>query len=465
MKFVERGHKMSNKNMTDMTIGSPTKHILTFAWPLLIGNLFQQVYNLVDSMVVGQYVGSDALAAVGACGSTSFLFFALSSGLGMGVGVIISQYYGAKEEERLKAAIGNSIYVLTSAAIVVSLIGLLFAPDIMRLLQTPPELLSDAVTYLRTTCTGIIAVALYNGVASVLRALGDSKTPLIFLIVSCFLNIGLDLLFVIVCNMGVFGVALATVIAQYLCAIGGILYAYIKIPYFHLTKQMMKPEKQIILTSFKLGIPVCFQSSMIAISCMVLQGVVNSFGETVMAAYTITGRIDQLVQQPYNTLSMALTTYAGQNMGAHKIDRVKQGYRKSMLMVFLFNLVMIPIIFFGGEVIVRAFVDEPEVIEMGAKALRITSICYLGLGSIYAPRAILNGCGDTGFSMITGATEVLCRIVYSQIFTRIPILGAWGIWVTSGFTWMTSAVVCIVRYMSGIWKTKGIVKQELQKMP
>ncbi|HKM33656.1 MAG TPA: MATE family efflux transporter, partial [Lachnospiraceae bacterium] len=394
---------MNTKNMTDMTVGSPTKHILQFAWPLLLGNLFQQFYNMVDSIVVGKFVGADALAAVGTCGSTSFLFFSLSAGLAMGIGVIVSQYYGARDEERVKAAIGNAFYVLVCAAIVVSILGTVLAPSVLRLLQTPENIMPDAVTYLRTTCIGIIAIAVYNGIASILRALGDSKTPLVFLIIASIINVVLDLVFVLVFHWDVFGVAFATVLSQFICAIAGLIYAYIKIPYFHLTKEQLKPERYIIINSFKLGVPVAFQNSMIAISCMVLQGVVNGFGETVMATYTITGRIDQIVQQPYGSISMALTTYAGQNIGSNKIDRVKQGYRQSMLMIFLFNLVMIPIIYFGGAYIVNAFVDDPAVIKMGADALKITSICYLGLGMIYVPRAVLNGCGDTGFSMITGA--------------------------------------------------------------
>lgn len=451
---------MINKNMRDMTVGSPTKHILMFAWPMLLGNLFQQLYNMVDSIVVGKFVGKDALAAVGTCSSTSFLFFSLSASLAMGIGIIVSQYYGAKDEERVKATIGNALYVLVSASLIVSILGFIFAPGLLTLLQTPENIMGDAVIYLRTTCTGIIAIALYNGVAAILRALGDSKTPLIFLLIASIINVVLDLVFVLVFHWGVFGVAFATIISQFSCALAALIYAYKKMPYFHLTKQQLKPDKGIIFKSYKLGVPVAFQNSMIAISCMVLQGVVNTFGETVMAVYTITGRIDQIVSQPYGCISMALTTYAGQNIGAKKIERVKQGYRQSMLIVFLFNLVMIPIIYFGGTHIVKIFIDDPTVIKMGADALKITSICYLGLGMIYVPRAVLNGCGDTGFSMITGATEVLCRVIYSQIFTRIPFLGYWGIWVTNGFTWFTSALVCIVRYMTGIWKTKALTDEK-----
>lgn len=449
---------MKKINMTDMTTGSPARHILTFALPLLLGNLFQQLYNMVDSVVVGNYVGKNALAAVGTCGSMSFLFFSLSSGLAIGIGIIVSQFYGAKNEQQVRNTIANSIYVLVTAALAVSVLGILLCPALLRLLQTPEHIMEDATLYLRTTCAGIIAIALYNGVAAVLRALGDSRTPLYFLILSSVVNVILDLAFVIYCDMGVFGVALATIISQAVSAVTCLLYAYHKVPYFRLTREELRPHKAIILKSFRLGIPMALQSSMIAISCMVLQGVVNSFGDTVMAAFTITSRVEQIIQQPFNSLGTAMTTYAGQNMGAGKPDRVRKGLRQATLMILAFCLLMVPIFFLLGPQIVRIFVNEQDVIEMGYRALRITSLFYFGLGMIYVPRGLLNGCGDTAFSMINGITEVACRIGYSQILLRIPILGYWSVWITTGLTWITVATVCMIRYLSGKWRQKGLVQ-------
>lgn len=457
---MSEGLKKSMKkiNMTDMTTGSPARHILTFALPLLLGNLFQQLYNMVDSVVVGNYVGKNALAAVGTCGSMSFLFFSLSSGLAIGIGIIVSQFYGAKNEQQVRNTIANSIYVLATAALAVSILGILLCPALLRLLQTPEHIMEDATLYLRTTCAGIIAIALYNGVAAVLRALGDSRTPLYFLILSSVVNVILDLVFVIYCDMGVFGVALATIISQAVSAVTCLLYAYHKVPYFRLTREELRPHKAIILKSFRLGIPMALQSSMIAVSCMVLQGVVNSFGDTVMAAFTITSRVEQIIQQPFNSLGTAMTTYAGQNMGAGKPDRVRKGLRQATLMILAFCLLMVPIFFLLGPQIVRIFVKEQDVIEMGYRALRITSLFYFGLGMIYVPRGLLNGCGDTAFSMINGITEVACRIGYSQILLRIPILGYWSVWITTGLTWITVATVCMIRYLSGKWRQKGLVQ-------
>ena len=441
-----------------MTVGNPARHILKFTLPLLIGNLFQQLYNMVDSIVVGRYVSAHALAAVGACGSLNFLFFSLSSGLAVGIGIIASQYFGANDEQQLKKTIANSIYVLSSAALVVTLIGVLFAGPILKLLQTPDEYIADSISYFRVTCLGILGIAIYNGVAALLRAVGDSKTPLYFLILSSIINVSLDLVFVICFELGVVGVALATIIAQAVAAIVSIIYAYHKVSYFRLRKKDLRPDYSMIRDSFRLGAPVAIQNSMIAVSCIALQAVVNGFGPDVASAYTITGRIEQLVQQPYGSLGMALTSYSGQNIGAKKKERVIEGFRKATLIVLVFSLIMLPLFFFLGKYICGIFVKEEaaSVISLGASALRITSPFYFALGMIYVPRAVLNGCGDTGFAMINGLTEVVCRILFSNILTRIPILGYWGIWITTGLTWGVTALVCVMRYKGGKWQYKSL---------
>ncbi len=450
---------MNTKNMTDMTVGSPAKHILKFALPLLVGNLFQQFYNMVDSLVVGNYVGADALAAVGACGSMNFLFFSLCGGLATGIGIIVAQFYGAKDEKSIYVTIANSIYVLCGSALVVSLLGIVLSPALLRLLQTPENIIGNATIYMRTTCAGIIAIALYNGVAAILRALGDSKTPLYFLIVASIVNVVLDLVFVLGFDMGVFGVAFATIIAQAVSAISCITYAYIKVPYFRLNVEQLRPKMDIIKRSFVLGVPLALQNSMIAVSCMALQGVVNSFGETIMAANTIVGRVEQLAQQPYGSLGAALTTYTGQNVGAGKTERVKQGFRQATLMVLVVSLVLLPVSFLFGEQIIGAFVKEADVIAIGVVGLKINTLFYFALGMIYVPRALLNGAGDTGFAMLNGFTEVAGRIVFSQVLTRIPVLGYWGIWLTTGATWTATAIVCVLRYRKGKWQYKKLVDE------
>ncbi|HOO79492.1 MAG TPA: MATE family efflux transporter [Lachnospiraceae bacterium] len=449
---------VQNKNTLDMTTGNTLGHLLRFTGPLLIGNVFQQLYNMVDSWVVGNYVGPNAIAAVGACGSMNFFFFSLSSGLAIGVGIIVAQYFGAKDEVHVKETIANSAYVLVVASLIVSILGYLTGPYILRLLQTPPEVIDDSISYMRTTCCGIVAIALYNGVSSILRALGDSKTPLYFLVISSIINVGLDLLFVLSFHWDVFGVALATIISQAISAIISIIYAYRKVSYFHLTRKEMHPNRRIIIKSIRLGLPVALQNSMIAVSMMALQGVVNTFGPTVMTAYTISSRVEQMVQQPYMSLSTAITNYSGQNIGANQLERVKKGFRVSVLIVLIFSVLLIPIAYIFGTSIIGAFVDDVAVINLGAESLRITSLCYFALGMIYVPRAVLNGCGDTAFSMINGSTEVVCRLIYSFQLTKIPAIGYRGIWYTTGLTWITTALICILRYLSGKWKYKLVTK-------
>ncbi|MCR5061746.1 MAG: MATE family efflux transporter [Treponema sp.] len=449
--------------ITDMTVGSPSRHILTFALPLFIGNLFQQLYNMVDSVIVGNYVGANALAAVGTCGSMGFFCFSLSAGLSIGIGIVVAQYFGAKNDQMVRYTIGSSIFVLSSAAIIVSLFGFLCCPYILKLLQCPEKIRGDAVLYMRTTVCGLIFVALYNGVAAILRALGDSKSPLYFLILSSVINLILDLFFVLKMGLGVFGVAVATCISQAASAITSIIYAYKKIDYFRLTKTELRPHRKIIFSSLKIGIPVSMQSCLISISMMVLQGVVNTFGETIMAAYTIVMRVEQLVQQPYSSIGAAITNYSGQNIGAGLLDRVKKGFHRGTLIVLIFSLIMLPLFWIFGETIIGFFVKEEEsaeVILIGAKALRITSLCYFMLGMIYVPRAVLNGCGDSGFAMINGITEVVGRIGFAPVLTRIPKFGFWGIWLTTGITWTITSIVCVIRYKTGIWKRKGIVARE-----
>lgn len=447
---------MEKKAVYSMTEGSPAKLLLRFTIPMLIGNLFQQFYNMVDSIVVGRFVGSNALAAVGATGSLNFLFFAMSFGIAAGVGVVVSQYFGAERMDMVEKSIINGMYLLAAVSALMGVVGIASARWVLAALDTPEVILEDAVTYMRVSCAGILAIAAYNGVASVLRALGDSKTPLYFMVVACFINIGLDLLFVIGFQWSVFGVALATVIAQMAAAIGAFAYALYKIPYFHIKKENRPIRRDIISRCFTLGLPIALQNALIAFSCIFLQKVVNGFGESVVAANTALGRIEQLVQQPYNSLGAAITTYTGQNIGAGKIDRVKQGYKAAFWSVVVFSIIMFVPCQLFGEQIVGVFVTEPEVVAIGAKGLSITSFFYFFLGMIYVARSVLNGAGDAAFAMINGLMEVAGRVGFAVPLTKIPLIGVWGIFFTTGFTWALTGIVSMARYHKGKWEFKGI---------
>lgn len=438
-------------SVSNMTEGNTAKLLLSFTLPMLIGNLFQQFYNMVDSIVVGRFVGAGALAAVGATGSLNYLFFSVSFGISAGVGVVVSQYFGADKPDMVERGIANGMYLLILASAVMSIIGVASARWILEILDTPVSIIDDAVVYMRVSCAGILAIAAYNGVAAVLRALGDSKTPLYFMLVSCFINIVLDLLFVIVFDWAVFGVALATIIAQLVAAIGAFIYAYTKISFFRIKKEHREVKMNIMYKCFQLGLPIALQNSLIAISCIVLQKVVNGFGESVVAANTALGRIEQLVQQPYNSLGTALTTYTGQNIGAGKIDRVKKGYRVGFMSVVVFSLIMLIPGQFFGEPIMRIFVTDPEVVEIGARGFAITSMFYFFLGMIYVSRSVLNGAGDATYSMINGMMEMAGRIGFAKPLTMIPTIGMWGVFLTTGLTWTLTGIVSMIRYKRGKW--------------
>ena len=441
-----------------MTEGSITGQMLRFMLPLFIGNLFQQLYNMVDSIVVGRFVGANALGAVGATGSVNFLFFSLCFGVSAGVGVVVSQFFGAERPQMVEKAIANGLYILALSSIVMSVLGVVLARPVLRLLNTPEVILDDAVIYMQVSCAGIIAIAAYNGVSAILRALGDSKTPLYFMVVSCFINIGLDLLFVLEFNWSVFGVALATVIAQMIAGVGSFIYAYHKISFFRVKKENRKWKTDIAGRCFQLGLPIALQNSMIALSCIFLQGVINGFGESVVAANTALGRIEQLVQQPYNSLGAAITTFTGQNVGAGKVDRVKKGYQVGLISVVIFSLVMLIPGQFLGEQIVGIFVQDEEVIAIGAKGFAITSWFYFFLGMIYVARSVLNGAGDAIYAMINGVMEVAGRVGFALPLTMIPFIGMWGVFLTTGFTWTVTGIVSMLRYKQGKWARRLIEK-------
>ncbi len=448
---------MAGSYVQDMTEGNELSLLVRFSMPMLIGNIFQQFYNMVDSIIVGNYEGANALAAVGVTGSLNFLFFSLCNGMSIGIGIMISQYFGAKDEVHLRKVIGNTIYIIAVTGILMSALGILLAKPILQFLNTPDIILADAVLYMQIVCGGIIAVAVYNAVSAILRALGDARSPLIFLIIASLINVVLDLLFVINFGMGVMGVGIATVISQAVAAVGSLLYAVAKNPYFIISGEELKYDRNIIEKCIRLGIPVAAQSSLIAISCVALQSVVNSFGANIVAAFTATSRVEQLVQQPFNSLGAAVSTFAGQNIGARKLERVKRGYYKSVVLVASFSVLMLVAAHLFGNAIMRLFVNDEAVIRIGATALKITSLMYFPLGMIYVTRGLLNGAGDAFYAMANGIVEVIGRIGFANLLVLIPMIEVWGVWWATGLTWMITGLTSVLRYRQGKWKQISIL--------
>lgn len=448
-----------NKFVKDMTKGNPMQLLIQFSLPLLVGNIFQQLYNMVDSIIVGNFVGANALGAIGTTNSLNFFFFSLVAGLSVGIGIIVAQYFGFGDEEKVKDAIGNSIWIITVCSVIMAIIGFVTARPILVLLDTDPVILNDAVAYLKVVSIGIVCVGFYNGVSGILRALGDSKTPLIFLIVASVLNVILDLIFVLSFDWGVVGAGVATAFSQLISALACIIYAYKSNTYFKLKKKNIKLNGNIIKKSCKLGIPVALQNSLIAFSLIVLQKVVNGYGATFTTAFTVVSRIETLVQQPFMSLGAAVSTYTGQNIGAGLKDRVRKGFNSATLVSSIFALAIGVVFWIFAPSIASIFGKDADVIRIGANGLRITCCFYIFLGLIYTTRNVLNGAGDAMFSLFTGIVECIGRVGFAYPMTLIPFMGKYGVFYATGLTWFLNGMFSLIRYKRGKWKKIDVISK------
>ena len=445
----------------DMTKGKEVPLLLKFTIPLLTGNLFQQCYSIVDSIIVGRVEGANALGAIGCTNWLTYILFACCNGIGVGAGILVAQLFGAEERIKIKQAIANSFYIVLLLGITLSVAGALLTRPVLTLLGTPTGQLQQAVEYMQIICAGTFAVALYNYVAHIMRALGDSKTPLIFLLLASFLNIILDVLFVVDLGWGVKGAAYATILAQLIAAIVSMLHAVCKNPYFRMNREDMRFNTEWALMCLRIGIPLSAQSMMISLSCVILQSMVNRFDEEVVSAFTVTSKVELLLDQPFISLSTALSTFVGQNMGAGKIDRVKRAFHWSVIITSIYCVLVLGATWLLDEQIARLFVEESYVVEISAKALRIMGVMYWPLGMIFIIRGLLNGAGDAGYAFINGIVEVASRIGFSVLFVFVIPVGMWAVWIATGLTWGLTAFVAYLRYKSGIWKTTVCVEKRV----
>lgn len=445
----------------DMTTGNETKLLINFMLPMLVGNIFQQLYNIADSIIVGQYVGSDSLGAIGCTAPITFLFFSICQGLGMGAGIMVAQYFGSGNKEMVKKTLTNSFYIVAISGILLSILGVIFTRPALELLGTPANQLEDAVKYMHITCAGTIAVAIYNYASQVMRALGDAKIPLYFIFLATVLNIVLDLYFIIELDMGVKGAAYATIIAQGVSAVGSIITAAIINPYFKLNKAHFALDAALTKLCLKVGLPLGMQGFAIAISCVILQAFVNSFDENVVTAFTVTSRVEQFVQQPYSSLAMAVSTFTGQNMGAGHEQRVRRALHRSITIVGIISIVMLVACFGAGELIVRCFVEDLAVIKIGTMGLKIISTMFFPLGIIYVTRGLLNGANDSTYAFINGGIEVTGRILFSVLMVFVLGAGQWSVWLATGLTWLLAGTVGVLRYKQNIWVEKSITREKI----
>lgn len=444
----------------DMTTGNPVKLILLFSIPLLIGNIFQQFYSMVDTIIVGRFIGVEALAAVGTTSSMVFLVNGFVMGLTSGFAVLISQKYGAKDEVGVKEAVASSIILSIIATILVTFISVLSAKPLLTLMNTPSNIMKDASTYIIILYAGNIAIIFYNMMAAILRALGDSKTPLYFLIVSSVLNIILDLVLIINFKMGVAGAAYATVISQGVSAILCVIYTYKRYKILRLKKDDFKVKKKYYRKHLKVGIPMALQFSITSIGIMTVQSAINIFGSTVIASYAASSKVLQLVMQPAITLGVTMATYCGQNIGAKRYDRIKEGVKKCVQISIITSVISAIILIFLGKYFVMMFVSNPdaEILSYAQQVLNISAIFFIPLGLIFVYRNALQGIGDSFIPMMAGVYELVARAIVA--FTLPKVLEFMGICLADPVAWFAAVIPLAYTY----YKREKSFKYESEKI-
>lgn len=442
----------------DMTVGNPGKTLFLFAVPMVLGNIFQQLYNIIDSVVVGKFVGANALAAVGASSSITFLFIAMATGLSIGSAVVISQLFGANQLAKMKTAIFTVIISTLVLSTFLMILGLGINKNILQFLNTPKNIMNDAQTYLQIYFYSLIFLFLYNILNAVFNALGDSRTPLYFLILSAILNIGLDLLFVIVLGLGVAGVALATLIAQGVSVVLSGVWLYRRLIVFQVEERVALFDIQTFKKVCIIAIPSMIQQSIVSIGMLFVQRLVNGYGSTVVAGYTAATKIDSIAIMPMVNVGSAVSTFVAQNIGAKKTERVKSGYRAGLLMVICIGLFIAMVLYLFGHQLVSSFVDKntnKDVIAVGVEYLKVVSIFYFAMGMMNTTNGVLRGAGDMKIFLTSTLFNLGTRVVLAYILSGF--IGKSGIWWAIPTGWSVGFFIAFYRYRSGRWKSKGVL--------
>lgn len=443
--------------MHDLTTGRPAGLILRFATPMLLGNVFQQLYNVTDSIIVGRFLGKEALAAVGASFPLIFMLVSFIIGIASGSTIIIAQYFGAKDMAKVRRSIDTMYIFLFFASLLVGILGIAFSEPVFRLIRLPDEVIPQAALYMQVYFTGILFFFGFNGTSAVLRGLGDSKTPLYFLIISTLTNIVFDLLFVVVFRWGIAGAAMATVLSQAGAFITLVIYLNKKHPLINLSWRKLAWDREVFRESIRIGVPTGFQQTFVSLGMLALLRIVNDFGTDTVAAYSVAGRIDGLASLPAMNFGQALSTYTGQNIGARKISRVGEGLRATLRMSSMVAVVTSLIIMIFREPLMTLFTSDPEVIQIGARYLLIVGGFYVLFSSMFVIGGVMRGAGDTIVPMfITLLSLWLFRIPLAAILSRS--IGVDGIWWAIPIAWFMGMTLSFLYYRTGKWKTKTVVK-------
>ena len=455
---------MAANTTNDMTSGSPVRLILQFMIPVCLGNIFQQFYNVADSIVAGQFIGVDALAAIGSTGSLMFFVTGWLTGLSSGFAILVSQWFGAKRYDQMRHYVAMSVYLSAAFAIVMTAVLLVLNEPILRMMNFSDEIMPDVMSYMGIIYAGLIVTAAYNSLAAFLRALGDSRSPLYFLIISAVINVVLDIAFIVCFGMGVEGCAYATVIAQGISALLCFIYILKRYPILHLKKEDFRISFRSFGRLLALGIPMGLQFSITAIGTIIVQGAVNVYGEVYMAGFSAAGKLQNIIATVFTAFGATIATYVGQNRGAGKMDRVKTGVRYTQIMILAWSVVTMVVVYFFGKYMMLLFVSpsETEVIRVAEMYFHAVFWCYPFLGSIFLYRNTLQGMGYGLVPMLGGVFELAARsAIVMLVAGRTSFV---GVCLSDPAAWIAALIPLVPYYIYTMrkWEKKNKVRTASQ---
>jgi len=446
----------------DLTSGKEWKLILAFALPLMLGNILQQLYNTVDGIVVGRFVAerTSALAALGSCGTLGNVFIAIAIGLSSGCGIVVAQFFGAKKNDEVRKTASTTLWMLGALGLALTLVGLFGSRFIMHdiLGVTNEKTLDFAVLYFRIYSIGFIFQYLYNAVAGILRAVGDSRATLYFLCISAVTNVILDLLFAGVFGFGIAGVAVATVMSQFICVVASVVYMFVKYPIFRFSRasQLVFDKSRCVLC-MKLGVPSMVQQVIVQSGYLLLQRLVNSFGDVTMSAYMVGGRYESYLGIPVMSLSIASSSFAGQNLGAGKPERISRALKQVILMSVLFVAVVVSAVYIFAPTLAGFFQVEGEELTRAVEYLRFTAPAFF-IFAVYMPiMGMLQGCGQTLFAMFCSCISLALRTIGAYVLAYVFEIGYAACWQSIFWGWIVVLFLLAWQFKKGTWKTKAIV--------
>lgn len=441
--------------MLDLTTGDERRLILKFAWPMILGNIFQNLYSVVDSIVVGNYLGKASLGAIGAAFPIIFALISLVIGIGSGASIVISQFFGANNIDAVKRTIDTTLIFLLVASLIVTAAGIPLAEPIFHLMGLPVDVMPEALDYIHIYLSGMVFFFGFNSVSSILRGMGDSVTPLYFMIGSTIVNIVLDVLFVSVFEWGIESVAWATIIAQGGAFITAVIYLNKNHNIISINVRSYTFDLSIFKECIRIGLPTGIQQALVAVGMTVIMGVVSGFGTNAIAAYSVAMRIDGFAKMPAMNFASALSAFVGQNMGAGRVDRVKRGMWQTMIMSLLYSLFVTSIIVFFGEWIMSQFTDDAAVVAIGYQYLQIIGSFFIAFSVMFTIIGMLRGAGATMVPMyITLVNLWIIKVPLAIILSKY--YGVNGIWWSFPIAWIVGAISAYLYMLTGRWKKKGI---------